>query len=519
MSENKKRFFNTTGPIIPGEHYHLPFRLDSRKLHALIARGQYFVLHAPRQTGKTTAIFEFIKILHKENEYIPLYVNIEPAQAARGNVKDGMKNILNLFKIEILYQYGPEDPSLSLFEHAYNEPYSAFYEFLRNWSQSTQKPIVLFIDEIDSLIGDTLISILRQLRAGYATKPKAFPLSVCLIGVRDVKDYRIFSEEQQSMVIGGSAFNIKAESIILSSFSPEEVRTLYLQHTSETNQIFTDDAIDYAYEQTKGQPWLVNALAEEVTSKEVCDREKPITKEAMERARDALILRRDTHLDVLLDRLKEERVANIIDAILAAKRSPMPFPTEDVKYATDLGLITEQNGVLQIANPIYREVIPRELTSSRQRSFTQERASYFNSDGTINMMKLLSEFTQFYRENSQITAEEMLYKESGPHLLLMAYLQRIVNGGGRIHREYALGMGRVDIFVEFKNQKIVLELKIYRSPKSIQEGLVQTTKYMDMKGATEGHLICFDKSKKSWEEKIYHKIEKIDSLDVNIWGL
>ncbi len=98
----------------------------------------------------------------------------------------------------------------------------------------------------------------------------------------------------------------------------------------------------------------------------------------MVRARDFLIYRRDTHIDVLIDRLKEERIAHIIDAIIAGKRTPIPFPSEDVKYATDLGLITEQNGILQIANPIYQEVIPRELTSTRQHSFTQPRASFLN---------------------------------------------------------------------------------------------------------------------------------------------
>src|SRR5260221_6309158 len=134
------------------------------------------------------------------------------------------------------------------------------------------------------------------------------------------------------------------------------------------------------------------------------------------------------------------------------------------------------------------------------------------------MHKMLSEFKQFYRENSDVSAEELLYKESGPHLLLMAYLQRIVNGGGRVHRECALGKGRVDLLVEFKNQSIVLELKLYRSSqKTVQEGLEQTAEYMMTKGATEGHLIIFDRSKrKSWDKKIFHKTKKVDSLTINV---
>ena len=136
------------------------------------------------------------------------------------------------------------------------------------------------------------------------------------------------------------------------------------------------------------------------------------------------------------------------------------------------------------------------------------------------MHKLLSEFTQFYRENSDVSAEEMLYKESGPHLLLMAYLQRIVNGGGRVHRELALGKGRVDLLVEFKNQSIVLELKLFHSTKkTIEEGLVQTAEYMMTKGATEGHLIIFDRStKKSWDKKIFQKTKKVRFLHYQYLG-
>lgn len=361
MAEEKK-FFNTTGPIIPSEHYYLPFRLDSARIQELISRSQYFVLYAPRQTGKTSAVFQFIKSNLAENKYRPLYVNVEAAQAARGNVNKGIESILSLFKLRIHNTYGSHDPALALFENLTDDPRTALYDFLRKLSEISPQPIVLFIDEIDSLVGDTLISVLRQLRTGYLERPSAFPKSICLIGVRDVKDYRIFSDEEQSVILGGGAFNIKAESMVLANFSVDEVRTLYLQHTEETGQIFTGDAITYAYKQTMGQPWLVNALADQVTRMNP-DRTQPITKEAMISARDALILRRDTHLDVLIDRLKEPRIAHIIDAIISGTQTPAPFPSEDLKYATDLGLVSEQKGILQIANSIYQEMILRELTS------------------------------------------------------------------------------------------------------------------------------------------------------------
>lgn len=508
------RTFNTAGPIKKKIHYHLPQRLNLEEIEELIAWQSYFILHAPRQTGKTTAIFTITDSLREAGKYTPLYVNVESGQAARGDVAKGISLIISRLRAEIAYQLGNNHPALQL--QITQEPLDALSDFLQKWAELEEKPIVLFIDEIDALIGDTLISVLRQLRTGYPKRPRSFPQSICLIGVRDVRDYRIFSEEKQAVVLGGSAFNIKAESLLLSNFSEEEVRALYLQHTEETGQMFGDDALKFAFEQTRGQPWLVNALAHQACFRDVKDRSVPITREVLERARDTLILRQDTHLDVLLDRLKEERVAHVIDAILSGKRRGEPFSPDDLQYVIDLGLVCMNKGQLEIANPIYREVIPRTLTYGRQARLTENQANYLHPDGTLDMKKILSEFTQFYRENAAISKEEMLYKESGPHLVLMAYLQRIINGGGRIHREYALGRGRVDLFVEFKGEGFVIELKIFRGPQTLEEGLAQTAAYRQTQGAKEGHLVLFDRSEKP---KIYQKTKYVEGCPIFVWGL
>ncbi len=375
------------------------------------------------------------------------------------------------------------------------------------------------IDEIDSLVGDTLISVLRQLRVGYSTRPKHFPESICLVGVRDVRDYRIRSDENQQYLLGGSAFNIKAESLLLPNFSKEEVRALYAQHTDQTGQQITNDAIEYAYEQTQGQPWLVNALAYHATSRLVTDRSQPITKEIMMQVRDHLILRRDTPIDGLAARLDEERVRPVIDAIIAGTTAPQSFPEDDIRYAIDVGLIVRREGQLCIANPIYQEIFPRELISSTQDTITQKIIWYQNSDGSLNMHALLEAFTQFYRENSAIWLEKFAYKESGPHLLMMAFLQRVINGGGKIQREYALGTRRVDLLIIFKQQRIVVELKMNHNPRYVEEGLHQTAQYMDTVAATEGHLIVFDSVDRPWDEKIYHREEQVAGKKVMIWGM
>ena len=120
-------------------------------------------------------------------------------------------------------------------------PNGALTEALTRWAEAAPKPLVLLIDEIDSLVGDTLLTVLRQLRAGYDERPAGFPHCVILCGVRDVRDYRVHSGSANRMVLGGSAFNIRSESLRLGDFSEEEMRALLGQHTAETGQVFTPE--------------------------------------------------------------------------------------------------------------------------------------------------------------------------------------------------------------------------------------------------------------------------------------
>ncbi len=243
----------------------------------------------------------------------------------------------------------------------------------------------------------------------------------------------------------------------------------------------------------------------------------------LERAREALIKRCDTHMDALLDRLQEPRVLRIVDALISGEGEDQEFSLDDLQYVQDLGLINIKG--LCIANPIYKEIIPRTLSYAKQNTITQETSWYQKEDGSLDMKKLLQSFTQFYRENSEVWLEKFAYKEAGPHLLLLAFLQRIINGGGTIHREYALGRKRVDLLITWRSQRFVIELKINRAKNSFSKdtlslGLEQTASYMDKTGAREGHLVIFDRNtKKSWEEKIYHKKEQVEEKVIEVWGL
>ncbi len=513
--------FCIAGPIDPERHYFIPQRLNRERLDTLINDQEYFLLHAPRQSGKTTAIIEYIKYVNSGNTDKALYLTCEPAHIAKNNIERTVYWILEQFLTQIRIQLPQEQNVLTYLRTLLQKepiPEAALYRFLEFWAEQNTKPLALFFDEIDGLVEQSLIFLLKQFRTGYTNRPKHFPQSICLVGVRNLEDYKLQSLEEKEKGILLSPFNIVADALVLRNFTEDQVFQLYIQHTQETGQEFTKEALKLAYHLTQGQPWLVNALAYQACFRDILDRTQPITKEIIENAKERLILRCDTHISSLVDRLLEPRVRNIIDAIISGT-DPLSFNPSDIQYVRDLGLIKENNW--EIANPIYQQVIPRALTHIIQQLIPEQTAWYVEPSGKLDMNKLLAAFTQFFRENSAAYGATLDYKESSPHLLLMAFLQRIINGGGTIQREYALGRKRVDLFVEWKKKyTYIIELKIKRGEDTRRQGLEQTAEYLDISGAHEAHLIIFDRDpNKSWEEKIIQETVIFHDAKIHIWEM
>jgi hypothetical protein len=321
------------------------------------------VLHAPRQTGKTSYLHALRDYLNKQGQYKSLHINIETAQAARENVREGMRTVLRILAEE-LFIYLKDSFLKERWKQILEESgeFYALQDALMQWCRASEIPIVLFIDEVDSLVGST---------------------------------------------------------------EPEKI---------------TDDDID---------------------------------------------------------------------------------------YVVDLGLI-QKKPYLRIANRIYQEIIPRQLTYSTELTMTQEASWYVEDDGTLDMDKLLRAFQDFFRKHFESWVDGFNYAEAGPQLLLQAYLQRIVNGGGRVEREYGLGRQRTDLLLiwPYKNgeciQQVVVELKLRygRLEKTIENGLEQTWQYMDKCGTNEGYLLVFDRSgKASWKEKIFKKEKTFKNTRIVVYGM
>ena len=328
------RSFTTTGPIVPDQHYSIPplERMDLDHILGLVRDQKYFTLHAPRQTGKTSVLLALANLLNGGSlgPYRCLYINVESAQVAHNDVARAVTAVIDEIAMsghDTLADDSIEDICTTVL--ALNRPHTALKRVLSRWARVDPRPLVLLIDEIDSLRGDSLLTVLRQLRAGYHLRPRSFPHSLILCGVRDLQDYRIHSSNEKEPVTGGSAFNISADSLRLGDFSHDEVLALLGQHTDETAQAFLPDAVRRIWDQTRGQPWLVNALCREACFRSGSDRDRsrPIKKTDIREAQEQLILKRVTHLDQLIARLREKRVQRVIEPLLSGD----PYPATALK--------------------------------------------------------------------------------------------------------------------------------------------------------------------------------------------
>jgi hypothetical protein len=398
---------------------------------------------------------------------------------------------------------------------------------LKKWAELlAPKALVVLFDEVDVLEGDALVYFLRQLRAGFATRGVgSFPISIALTGMRDLKDYITAAKgggaSVDAAVNPGSPFNVKEDSTIIANFSKEAVSRLFAQRTGETGQGITGEALDYVWEQSYGQPWIVNSLFKRATMRVLTeDNFETVTTDHIKEARYQMIQARETHLDSLAYRLRDPQIRSMMETIITGK-TDLSLDTDNpaVDQALDLGLIRhDPNDGLKIANPIYEEIITRFLNSAYYNVLPPPSSwKWQKDDGALDMDSLLREFVKFWRRHSGMLEESPNFTEAFPHLLLTAFLQRVTNGGGYVTREAAAGRGRMDLSIEYQGKIYLVEIKLvysHDSPDTVkEEGLEQLGAYRDRVAVdAPAYLLIFDRRPKvkelSWEERLKWDIEK-----------
>ncbi len=518
-----KKMFNIAGACHPNKHYMLPAQERCQGLMQLIEQEQYFVIHAARQSGKTTLLLELARQLNEAGNYYALYCSLETVQGI-ADAEKGIPAIVKTLRFNVKM-----NEQLGCYSFAQQADYSDFTTVLL-WELSqlcrqSDKPLVIFFDEADCLANGTLIAFLRQLRNGYMNRNEIpFVHSIALVGMRNIRDYKSDILDGQKTLGSYSPFNIVKTSKTLRNFTPDEITRLYALHTQETGQAFSPQIIQKVYDNTQGQPWLVNAIACEIVEQILeFDVSREILPAHVEQAVQTIILRRDTHIDSLMLRLQEKRIQKIIEPLLVGDSRRYDLFDDDYQYVLDLGLLREMNKHVVPSNPIYGEVIIRTLSFRSQKELDEISSSTAVpaclADGKLDMKRLLTDFQQFWRENSEIWVDRYQYREAAPHLIMQAFLQQTVNSGGRISREIASGRRRLDLCVHYQQSRYPIELKLRYGDKTYKEGQEQLLDYMDKLDCEEGWLIVFDRRKKvSWDEKIFWQTKSLADKTIHVIG-
>jgi hypothetical protein len=493
----------------------------------LIDMEQYFVIHAARQSGKTTYLKDLTERLNAEGKYYALYCSLESVQYYI-EPNEGIPAILDRIVLALQKSSIPFTYNERYEQDKKNRPSVLLILFLMDLVETLDKPLVILFDEADCLSEGTLISFLCQLRDGYSSRSSSstpFVHSIALVGMRNIRDYKAQIRSDSQSLRSASPFNIVKASLSLRNFTQGEIAGLYAQHTNDTGQIFEEKAVELVWEQTQGQPWLVNAIACEIIEQILqSDYTQSITADIVEQAIQTIILRRDTHIDSLLERLKEDRVRKIIQPLIIGEKGDVDKLSDDYSFVRDMGLIRDIPGGFLPANPIYSEVIVRTLSFNVQDDLLDKKYPYqilrYLKNGRIDMDFLMCDFQQFWRENSEIWIKKFDYGEAAPHLILMAFLQRVINGGGQIICEMAAGTGRLDLCLIYENHKYPIELKIRYGTKYVEQGIEQTARYMDTLGCKEGWLAVFDRRKTvKWDDKLFMKKETVNGKTITVVGL
>ena len=492
-------------------------------IEPFIASKLYFVLHAARQAGKTTALKALVRKLNATGKVLAIYCSLEVVQDMREpsvcmavmarQIAD------NAAKYEPFLDRADElQPSIDTLPDS--EIGRIIRKLITRICREAGKPVVLFFDEADCIPASSIISFLRQLRDGYISRDEApFPMSIALVGMRNIRDFKAKIRPDADTLGSASPFNIIKKSLTLRNFTEEEVGELYAQHTAATGQVFMPEAVHRAYELSCGQPWIVNAIANEC----VCGIHKtdldPVTLDDVNAARESLVRRRDTHFDSLLERLKEPRVRQVVEPVIMGEDHDFDPLNDDYQYVLDLGILKTERGNLTPANPMYGELIGRALTWGSQ--FKMQRIipdlPWVTEDG-IDMDWMMKAFQKFWRENAESSPDIYGYKESFGHLTLMAFLQRVTNGKGQIDREMALGSGRLDLCVEFGKGRYAIEAKLKK--RFNEEELKKTAKYLDSLGLSEGFMPVFDPDKsKTWDERCWLDTKVVDGKTIHCYGV
>ncbi len=490
-----KRYFEKSGVVDPCASYHVHLKnvtnMDNQDIKTIVDLGRYFSIFAPRQSGKTTFFEDFCHELEKDTSYMAIllsfqtYKNLDKQrfyQLIQKELYRQLMNRLNAVNCQKVDAIRTCLDSRNLTDHI---SFSELFEELNHIIEF--KKIVIFIDEFDGIPVSELenfLTTLRELYQKYKKRKDKALYSVGLVGIRNIT----------KLIVGGvSPFNI-ADQVKFPSFTLKNVSDLYNQYSQETNQPFTEDAVKKVYEETGGQPWLVNRLGTILTINIKPETTEPITTKDVEKAIDILLYEENSHFDNTTEKAKQYK-ETFIDIVFDGVEY-IPGDEKQFLLLTH-GLIKTEGKKIRVSNPIYKKRFTKTFFRESGVIVDVSVKGYFRPDGLLNMEAILSDFEEYIIRIgvNAFYKSQKPYEKTGQFLLTAWLYQFIEEEKGELRYEMPSGLGRMDILLIYRGHKYIIETKINRShgDRALNKAIDQLCgKYLLTERADEGYVVVFD---------------------------
>ncbi len=488
-----KRMFEDAGLVDPRSAYHVDLErvvnTKNQDLKTMVDRGRYFSIFAPRQSGKTTFFEGFCADIKKDPAYVPLLLSFQDSRRLDkatfyGLIQEAICEQL----LERLEEIHCENLVVvrDLLNTHYISDHISFRKLFEELNRLLElKKIVIFIDEFDGIPENELenfLTTLRELYQKYKKRKDKALYSVGLVGIRNIT----------KLIVGGvSPFNI-ADQVKLPPFSLKNVRDLYTQYSEETNQPFTEQAVQKVHEETAGQPWLVNRLGTILTVEIKPETTETITQEDLEEAVEILLYEDNSHFDNITEKAKQYKETFMNLVFNGVEYIP---GDEEQSLLLTHGLIKAEGKDLRVGNPIYKKRFTKTFFREVAAQTDVSSMRYYLPDSRLNMERILMDFERYI---ARIGAAAF-YSTNNPmevtgKFQLTAWLYQFVSEeSDELYYESRTGLGIMDIMLVYKKNKYIVETKINRYPGTAEEALEQLTeKYLLPEKVDHGYIVLFD---------------------------
>ncbi len=498
------------------------------QIFKMVERGEYFVIHRPRQYGKTTTIYMLNRFLKTRDDYFPIKISFEGIGSE--SYKSEAKFIeAFLLKLKKIYQIAGNHDIVKFIEAASHVDYiDKLAIWLTELIVKTGKKTVLMIDEVDKSCNNQLfLDFLGMLRDKYLKHNEGEDStfhSIILAGVHDIKSLKIKIRPDEEAKYN-SPWNIAADFDVDLSLFPGEIATMLLEYAKEQHvKIDIAPFSEKLFYFTAGYPFLVSYLCRIIDEKILPKKKKKEWKpEDLVEAVQIALTENNTNFESLIKNLENNPdLYDLVFKIIMNERE-FSFNTDNpvISTGTIYGILRKnENNKAQVHNRLYEQRLYNYMASkveiSGDMAFNIVSSSYIRENGSLNIKKVISKFQEFMKE--QYSTRDKDFIERNGRLLFLAFIKPIINSRGFDFKEVQISEEkRLDVVITFENKKYIVELKIWRGESYHQEGIRQLCDYLDRQNETTGYLLIYDLRKEKGKVGESEKIEMKDKEIFTAW--